>query len=374
MKSKKKSWFAKYRFSVTVLPESTSRKFKPRTLSFKTVLLYASAIALGTMVTWTLILSQTPLKTLLFSQGLTFSPEANRTIIELNKRVNSLTDEVEMMRRKNEQLKAAILLGDSTLSTYFTQPEIPENDATIDDDETDEPETESDADLPNDQGGQDAYEPPPVRESPTRETPSGDTPARSETTERETTTERDDPAPTRNRTTTDTNAQGDGAPYAGSLLGALRLAQAAETTEATTTRETPTSILPTANRVNDVVYFRAPIRGFVTRGYDPATGHFGVDFAAKTGTPVLAAADGYVISADYSFEDGHTLIVAHPDGYMTVYKHCERLLARVRERVTRGEAIALCGDTGERSTGPHLHFELWSDGAAIDPTEYLTDY
>ena len=99
-----------------------------------------------------------------------------------------------------------------------------------------------------------------------------------------------------------------------------------------------------------------------------------MDFAAKTGTPVLAAADGYVISADYSFEDGHTLIVAHPDGYMTVYKHCERLLARVRERVTRGEAIALCGDTGERSTGPHLHFELWSDGAAIDPTEYLTDY
>ncbi len=121
-------------------------------------------------------------------------------------------------------------------------------------------------------------------------------------------------------------------------------------------------------------YFSKPADSFVSRGFDPDKGHMGIDFVIKAGTPVYAASNGYVIFADYTTKDGYIMILNHNNGYITVYKHCSVLLKRSRETVLQGETIALSGNTGEISTGPHLHFEVWKDGEPIDPKTVLIKY
>ncbi len=121
-------------------------------------------------------------------------------------------------------------------------------------------------------------------------------------------------------------------------------------------------------------YFSKPTDSFVSRGFDPEKGHMGIDFVVKTGTPVYAASNGYVIFADYTTKDGYMMILNHNNGYITVYKHCSVLLKRARESVLQGETIALSGNTGEISTGPHVHFEVWKNGEPIDPKTVLIKY
>lgn len=110
-----------------------------------------------------------------------------------------------------------------------------------------------------------------------------------------------------------------------------------------------------------------PVDGVLSREFDASRGHFGVDYAATTGTPVRAIGEGYVVAADWTHGGGHTIAVQHPGGYLSVYKHNSRLLKRVGERVRARETVALSGDTGEITTGPHLHVEIWRDGLAQDP-------
>ena len=110
-----------------------------------------------------------------------------------------------------------------------------------------------------------------------------------------------------------------------------------------------------------------PVDGVESRGFNAARGHFGVDYAATEGTPVRSIGPGYVVFADWTNDGGHTIAVQHPGGYLSVYKHNSRLLKRLGERVRTREAIALSGDTGEITTGPHLHVEVWRDGLAQDP-------
>lgn len=114
-----------------------------------------------------------------------------------------------------------------------------------------------------------------------------------------------------------------------------------------------------------------PVSGFLTRGYDARTGHFGVDFAVEEGSIVRAVGDGYVVLADWTHEGGYTIAVQHADGYLSIYKHNQRLLKRMGERVRARESIAVSGDTGESSTGPHLHVEFWQNGLAQDPRFYF---
>ncbi len=114
-----------------------------------------------------------------------------------------------------------------------------------------------------------------------------------------------------------------------------------------------------------------PVSGFISRGVDYAIEHYGIDIAAPVGEPIVAPAPGEVIFADWTLTGGNTLIIAHPGNFLTVYKHCERILVGVGTRVSRGEAIALVGSTGTTSTGPHLHFELWHDGRNLNPENYL---
>ena len=110
-----------------------------------------------------------------------------------------------------------------------------------------------------------------------------------------------------------------------------------------------------------------PVDGVLSQGFDAARGHFAVDYAATEGTPVRAIGQGYVVFTDWTHDGGHTIAVQHPGGYLSVYKHNSRLLKRVGERVRARETVALSGDTGEVTSGPHLHVEVWRDGLAQDP-------
>ncbi|WP_243663626.1 M23 family metallopeptidase [Rhodothermus marinus] len=114
-----------------------------------------------------------------------------------------------------------------------------------------------------------------------------------------------------------------------------------------------------------------PVAGFLTRGFDARSGHYGVDLAVEEGTVVRSIGSGYVIFADWTQAGGFVIIVQHADGYVSVYKHNQRLLKQVGDRVRDREAIALSGNTGEITTGPHLHFELWRHGLAQDPLNYF---
>ncbi|WP_412060728.1 M23 family metallopeptidase [Rubrivirga sp. IMCC45206] len=114
-----------------------------------------------------------------------------------------------------------------------------------------------------------------------------------------------------------------------------------------------------------------PVDGVESRGFDASRGHFALDLAARTGSPVRAFADGHVVFADWTQDGGLTVAVQHADGYLSVYKHNGRLLRRVGDRVGARETIALSGDTGEITSGPHLHFEVWRDGLAQDPAALL---
>lgn len=114
-----------------------------------------------------------------------------------------------------------------------------------------------------------------------------------------------------------------------------------------------------------------PTSGFLTRGFDARIGHYGVDIAVEEGTLVHSIGDGHVILADWTHDGGYALAVQHADGYVSVYKHNQHLIKRVGDRVRDRDAIAVSGNSGEVTTGPHLHFEMWYNGLAQDPRSYF---
>jgi murein DD-endopeptidase MepM/ murein hydrolase activator NlpD len=117
--------------------------------------------------------------------------------------------------------------------------------------------------------------------------------------------------------------------------------------------------------------FLPPVEGLVTRGFNAPTGHFAVDIAVEAGSLVRSVGSGHVIVADWGYDGGWTVAVHHADGYVSVYKHNDRLLKRVGDRVLDREPIAISGNSGEITTGPHIHFELWHEGLAQDPERYF---
>ncbi len=119
---------------------------------------------------------------------------------------------------------------------------------------------------------------------------------------------------------------------------------------------------------------RLPATGYVTRGFELSRGHPGIDIAGRQGSPVVAAADGYILFAGWTYDAGYMMIIAHEGGYFTYYKHNQTLLKTAYTFVKHGEPIALLGNTGARSHGPHLHFEIWKDGVALDPSEYVLNF
>ena len=122
--------------------------------------------------------------------------------------------------------------------------------------------------------------------------------------------------------------------------------------------------------VTGLIFFR-PTRGIVSSGFDANQKHFGIDIAASPNESVLATLDGTVILATYTADTGYVIQVQHSQNLVSVYKHCGSLLKKVGDTVKAGEAIALVGNTGEKTTGPHLHFEIWNRGRALDPSKYI---
>ena len=114
-----------------------------------------------------------------------------------------------------------------------------------------------------------------------------------------------------------------------------------------------------------------PTRGMVSDRFDAKKKHYGTDIAANPNESVLATMDGTVILSTYTAETGYLIGVQHSQDLISVYKHCGSLLKKEGDRVKGGEAIALVGNSGTLSTGPHLHFELWYKGHPVNPEKYI---
>lgn len=118
------------------------------------------------------------------------------------------------------------------------------------------------------------------------------------------------------------------------------------------------------------LHFFTPLKGVVSQGYD-ANIHPYMDITAPAGSVVKATLDGTVIFSGWSEEAGNTIQIQHESDIISIYKHNEKLLKKVGEKVTAGAPIALVGNTGDISTGTHLHFELWHKGETVDPSLYI---
>ncbi len=117
--------------------------------------------------------------------------------------------------------------------------------------------------------------------------------------------------------------------------------------------------------------FFAPITGNLSETFNGDDKHYGVDVVAELGTPVKAIADGTVILSEWTADTGYILTIQHTNDFISVYKHNGSLLKEQGEQVKSGEAIANVGSTGELTTGPHLHFELWNKGIPVNPQDYI---
>ena len=119
------------------------------------------------------------------------------------------------------------------------------------------------------------------------------------------------------------------------------------------------------------IVFFSPLTGNVSQKFNRDDKHYAIDIVAQTGTPVKAIADGTVILSEWTAETGYVITIQHPNEFISVYKHNGALLKQQGDIVKSGEVIASVGSTGELTTGPHLHFELWSNGFPVDPTNYI---
>ena len=119
------------------------------------------------------------------------------------------------------------------------------------------------------------------------------------------------------------------------------------------------------------MYLQAPVAGTMSLSFSLEKQHYGVDITASKNTPIKSISDGFVILCDWTLETGNTIAIQHSNNVISFYKHNSNLLKKVGDKVKTGEAIAIIGSTGEQTTGPHLHFELWKDGKAVNPQEYI---
>ncbi|WP_460220422.1 M23 family metallopeptidase [Psychroserpens sp. MEBiC05023] len=114
-----------------------------------------------------------------------------------------------------------------------------------------------------------------------------------------------------------------------------------------------------------------PVNGTISEGYNIKDKHYAVDIVVAKDTPVKATADGTVIFAEWTSETGYVVIIEHSYELISVYKHNASLTKQQGDLVKSGEVIAMAGNTGELTTGPHLHFELWNRGYPVNPTNFI---
>jgi murein DD-endopeptidase MepM/ murein hydrolase activator NlpD len=117
--------------------------------------------------------------------------------------------------------------------------------------------------------------------------------------------------------------------------------------------------------------FFTPVKGIITEKYNPKKSHYGIDVAATKSEPIKVVLEGTVVFSGWTSETGYVIAVQHSNDLLSIYKHCSVVLKKVGNFVRSAEPIAIVGDTGEYSTGPHLHFELWFKGNAVNPIDYI---
>jgi len=119
------------------------------------------------------------------------------------------------------------------------------------------------------------------------------------------------------------------------------------------------------------IHFFSPLRGVVTEHFKSVADHFGIDIVSEANARISSVLDGTVIFAGWTLNTGYVMYIQHDAQLVSVYKHNAELLKKTGDKVKAGEIIAIIGNTGEYSSGPHLHFELWYSGNAIDPEQFI---
>ena len=126
-----------------------------------------------------------------------------------------------------------------------------------------------------------------------------------------------------------------------------------------------------SNSYNNTVCFFTPLSGTFTEKYNVRKNHYGVDIVSVEGSIINSIADGVVIMDNWTKETGFVIGVQHSDGFLSFYKHNSKNLKNIGDYVKSGEGIAIIGSSGELSSGPHLHFELWKNGESVNPENYI---
>jgi murein DD-endopeptidase MepM/ murein hydrolase activator NlpD len=119
------------------------------------------------------------------------------------------------------------------------------------------------------------------------------------------------------------------------------------------------------------MHFFVPVKGIITNRFNTTSDHFGVDLVSDPNARISSVLDGTVVFSGWTLETGYTIYIQHESDLISVYKHNAELLKKSGDKVRAGEAIAIIGNSGELSTGPHLHFELWYNGNPINPEQYI---
>lgn len=119
------------------------------------------------------------------------------------------------------------------------------------------------------------------------------------------------------------------------------------------------------------MHFYVPVKGIITNHFNLSADHFGVDLVSDPSARICTVLEGTVIFSGWTLETGYVMYIQHDADLVSVYKHNAELLKTTGDKVKAGEAVAIIGNSGELSTGPHLHFELWHRGNAINPEQYI---
>ena len=119
------------------------------------------------------------------------------------------------------------------------------------------------------------------------------------------------------------------------------------------------------------LFFFTPINGVISNTFNVREGHFGVDIVAKRNEPVKSIADGTVVMSSWTQDSGYVIAVQHRYQLISMYKHNSVLLKKVGETVKAGDIVAIIGNSGEFTDGPHLHFELWYNGNPVNPEDFM---
>ena len=118
-------------------------------------------------------------------------------------------------------------------------------------------------------------------------------------------------------------------------------------------------------------FFIKPVDGLITEGFNKKIGHFGVDVVSKKGAFISSIDDGMVLFSSWTHEFGYVLVIKHQNSFISFYKHNSEVFKSKGDYVKSGETIAIIGNSGKHSTGPHLHFELWKGSSPVNPVNYI---